>query len=519
MSKALLSQKEEILPDIRYWGKKPPSIIQEFIREYTSRGDVVLDPFGGSGNIIGTALSLRRRGIYVDLNPFAKLIAEARIVKCPLEDFQESESKILEQKVKIKDETGRRKVNPKSLFLVKCPCGKWKEYSSIIKSRIYKTQKPIGPDVTDLRKSVYTKVKEAGEICYESLMEKYPDKRNHVISRVITWLKNKKLLDEEIIPVLVVFREKCSCGRRKINLKENNRRNIEWMLKCVQPYYWFPTDKLQYSNGEDFLKQRDFQSIDGFVNDRSLAYLAHIWDKISNLRASKEVEKALKFVFMNTLSRTSNMCRESGGTWPVNSYWVPRRFKIKNPRYVLRRALKKMEKLIKNVQNRFNKGSVSEVLDKRADISFLEGDAKNLPIPDDSVEYVITDPPHVGEAQFLELSLFYNGWLRKKGRFEEELTVNSKQGKSMKNYFEMFAKFREEVERILKENGTLTIILQEDKEEIQEECVRILNGSNFILKNNEKSDNFTFYTFKVRKTKKERNESHSIISLPLTPLS
>ncbi|KXB07100.1 hypothetical protein AKJ52_00970 [candidate division MSBL1 archaeon SCGC-AAA382C18] len=491
------SQKKKIIPDIRYWGKKPPSIIQEFIREHTSQGDVVLDPFGGSGNTIATALSLQRRGIYVDLNPFAKLIAEARIVKCPLEDFQKNKSKILEQKVKIKDKTGKRKVNPKSLFLAKCPCGEWKEYSSVVKSRIYRTKKPIDTDITALRSSIYEKVEEADEICYESLIEKFPNKRSHVISRAITWLKNEKLLDEKVTPVLLVFREKCSCGRKKINLKENDTRHIEWMLEGVQPSCWFPTDKLQYSDGKDFLKQRDFQKIDGFINDRSLAYLSHVWDKISKLEVSQKVDKALKFVFMNTLCRSSNMCRESGGTWPVNSYWVPRRFKIKNPRHVFRRALREMEKSIKNSQNQLEKGSVSEVLDKKTTASFLQGDAKNLPIPDNSIEYVITDPPHLGEAQFLELSLLYNGWLRKRGDFEKELTVNSKQEKSMKDYLKMFGRFTEELGRILKEDGTLTIILQVDKQEIQEKCIRILNKSNFILENKERNDNFTFYTFKV----------------------
>lgn len=55
----------------KYWGKKPTESIAYFIQNYTDTGDIVLDPFLGSGLISTECLSRNRRFIGIDLNPFS----------------------------------------------------------------------------------------------------------------------------------------------------------------------------------------------------------------------------------------------------------------------------------------------------------------------------------------------------------------------------------------------------------------------------------------------------------------
>jgi len=69
---------------IRYWGRKPPDLVKNYIEKYSRRGDILLDPFGGSGNIVKTAINLGRRAIYSDINPFAKLIAQVSLMDATL---------------------------------------------------------------------------------------------------------------------------------------------------------------------------------------------------------------------------------------------------------------------------------------------------------------------------------------------------------------------------------------------------------------------------------------------------
>lgn len=63
----------------RHWGSHPYftrrawNVVQEYIRTFSQPGDVVLDPFGGSGVTAVEALVLQRRAIQCDITPDGKL--------------------------------------------------------------------------------------------------------------------------------------------------------------------------------------------------------------------------------------------------------------------------------------------------------------------------------------------------------------------------------------------------------------------------------------------------------------
>jgi SAM-dependent methyltransferase len=60
-------------------GSMPPAMARHFIREYTSAGDLVLDPFCGKGTVLLEAAILRRRAIGSDVAPDAVLVANAKV--------------------------------------------------------------------------------------------------------------------------------------------------------------------------------------------------------------------------------------------------------------------------------------------------------------------------------------------------------------------------------------------------------------------------------------------------------
>ncbi len=57
---------------LRHWGSHPYftrrawNVVQEYIKRFSQVGDVVLDPFGGSGVTAVEALVLKRKAIYSD---------------------------------------------------------------------------------------------------------------------------------------------------------------------------------------------------------------------------------------------------------------------------------------------------------------------------------------------------------------------------------------------------------------------------------------------------------------------
>jgi len=59
-----------------YFTRRPFNVVRRYIERYTSAGDTVLDPFGGSGVTAIEAYLAGRNAIHNDLNPLANFIAQ-----------------------------------------------------------------------------------------------------------------------------------------------------------------------------------------------------------------------------------------------------------------------------------------------------------------------------------------------------------------------------------------------------------------------------------------------------------
>ena len=58
-----------------YFTRRPANVVRAYIKRYSQEGDVVLDPFGGTGVTAIESFLLGRSAIQNDLNPFANFIA------------------------------------------------------------------------------------------------------------------------------------------------------------------------------------------------------------------------------------------------------------------------------------------------------------------------------------------------------------------------------------------------------------------------------------------------------------
>jgi 16S rRNA G966 N2-methylase RsmD len=59
-----------------YFTKQVWSVVQHYIKTFTQPGDMVLDPFGGSGVTLVESLMLGRKCIHIDVNPLSEFIVE-----------------------------------------------------------------------------------------------------------------------------------------------------------------------------------------------------------------------------------------------------------------------------------------------------------------------------------------------------------------------------------------------------------------------------------------------------------
>lgn len=112
-----------------YWTKQPVEVIRTFIEANTRRGDVVLDPFCGSGMTGVAAIQSNRKFILSDISPVCVHIAKGYCNKLQKKDVHAELSKLL-SKITY-------------LYETKCPyCGKKIQFDyAVLEDQLEKTKK------------------------------------------------------------------------------------------------------------------------------------------------------------------------------------------------------------------------------------------------------------------------------------------------------------------------------------------------------------------------------------------
>jgi 16S rRNA G966 N2-methylase RsmD len=78
---------------MRYWGRKPLELIDKIMIDVHG---TVIDPFGGGGTIVFSALRHDNKAIYLDINPYAWLVTFVNVVSIDPKEFEEKSKEVLE---------------------------------------------------------------------------------------------------------------------------------------------------------------------------------------------------------------------------------------------------------------------------------------------------------------------------------------------------------------------------------------------------------------------------------------
>lgn len=77
-----------------YFTKQAWNVVQRYITHYSKPGDVILDPFGGSGVTAIEALMVKRKAIHLDINPLSIFIVNCLIAPIDYNVFSDTYKKI-----------------------------------------------------------------------------------------------------------------------------------------------------------------------------------------------------------------------------------------------------------------------------------------------------------------------------------------------------------------------------------------------------------------------------------------
>ncbi|MCK4524565.1 type I restriction enzyme HsdR N-terminal domain-containing protein, partial [candidate division WOR-3 bacterium] len=83
-----------------YFTKQAWNVVQHYIQNFSKRGDIVLDPFGGGGSTVIESLMIHRKAIHIDLNPLSVLITKSLIMPVDFTELQNAFEKVKKQFLK-----------------------------------------------------------------------------------------------------------------------------------------------------------------------------------------------------------------------------------------------------------------------------------------------------------------------------------------------------------------------------------------------------------------------------------
>jgi len=423
----------------KFWARKPHNVVAEYIKHYSKKGEIVLDPFVGSGVTAIEALKLGRKAIAIDLDPIATFMTRMTLIPIDLEKFKNAFEEI---RKKVEDEIN-------SLYSTKCPkCGN--EATTL--ATIWLREKD-GP--TELRLFCGHCNKRLKKELTPNDLEKITE----IKSRKVPYWHPK---DELSYPNGVEFMKREIIG----NIPHLfTRRNL---IALSILYHEIETIKDQ--------KIRDLMKF-------AFTSMVHLASKMC------PVAKPSPRSHWSELSATS--------FWAVQSYWVPPRFMESNVWMLFESAVlgrqgvlngkKEGEELIPH----YKEAKSFQDLENDANIWILTGSALNLRelgIPRRKVGYVFTDPPYGGSIQYLELSTLWLSWLKGEQSdprfeidFEQEITINGPQNKDFEIYHRMLRNAFEETYEVLEDGRWLTVTFHNTKIKIFNSIIKAVVLSGFDL--------------------------------------
>ncbi|OSP10390.1 hypothetical protein B9H04_02915 [Halorubrum ezzemoulense DSM 17463] len=460
---------------VRFWGRKPQNLVTSYIEQFTDEGETVLDPFSGSGVTALEALRADRRGIYNDLNPLFRHIARTTAAHVDLDELEDGFDTVMEnlryRRHEVGGADGDAQRSFRWLYETTCRnCGHERARTlETTATRVYSPSpgqagEPISGDGTldALATEIYDQLSEAERLSHDALVERidldeFGDARKSEITRAINQrlFENGYIRIEEDVPnELKYVCPECDASET-VPLDEADEAKLDRIGELSPPYY-YPDNELVYPNGQDFYTSRPgTERVDKLFTDRNLIALSILRHEIHRLETQgfdRTVVDALLLTFVAILEHVSRMQRPNKKGWAAKNYVIhPENLEL-NVAHAFRNRFSTVLDGMREANDELNGGD--PVGDRGR---FIQGDARDLPVDDQSVQYVFTDPEYGDAVQYFELSYMANSWLDSSVNWEDEIVVNPRQEKPRERYEEMLAAAFEEVFRVLESGGHLTV--------------------------------------------------------------
>lgn len=427
----------------RYFARRPYNVISRLIEHYSKPGDIVVDPFCGGGTTVAEGLRLKRKVVGVDFNPMATFITRCEVMDLDPRDVETTLEWIAE--------LTKEEIN--MLYQTPCPqCGaeattNWTKWSVVY----------ICPHCD--HPAVASEAEKLGPGKYECTGCGQAFK--------VTGLSRKadKMLEQHVGCPACGFE-----GMKQVAVEDIQRcADLERQFDSVieQEGLWYPRQVMPSDYELRKPNNRICEQFSDFFSRRNLLALTRLLRRINGIEDQK-MRYFLQHVFTSVVGWTSRMVTDERHGWALHAYWLPDVYCENNVWNLLKRrsnwAVRGKRYSQKEIGDYYVEAhSAADILWGDATCWLLTQSSTNLPLPDKSVDAVITDPPYGGNVQYSELSNFWAVWLPE--TLGVENLISSPEEAVMKRYKEgeaerfeqLLGQVFSECRRVLKDDGWLVI--------------------------------------------------------------
>jgi adenine-specific DNA methylase len=282
---------------------------------------------------------------------------------------------------------------------------------------------------------------------------------------------------------------------------EYKKVESEWLGKYV-PDTEIPRGQETYPR---LIENHGYKYWKDMFNERQLLSLGRLLKAILELDVDENVRELLVITFSDTLNYQNILCEYNRAANKLKELFSKHAFhpsinpvenNVWGSKYGLGIFHHMVDKIFQSKKYNFKpfekyinsgktlekptrikiEGKICDLFNSNGNIQLFCDDSSYLPIPDNSTDAVITDPPYYGNVMYSELSEFYYAWLRLvlKNKYEyfqsehvpnsAEVIVNNIQGKEEKDFIKGLTAIFKETGRKLKNDGIMTFTFHHQEE-------------------------------------------------------
>jgi DNA modification methylase len=470
-----------------YHTKVPHKAIMRYILHYTEPGDIIFDGFCGTG-MTGVAAQMcgnpdpefkakieaempyvkwgARKAILNDLSPAATFIAYNYNTPVDVVEFQREATRILEE---CEKELGWM-YETRHVIDGKLQTGI--DGNPIIGRINYTVWSDVFICPTCSNEVVFWDAavdKEKGKVnsiffcpyCRSELTKRncVRAQETHFDTRL-----NKFVTMIKQVPVLINY----SVGKKRYE-KTPDEYDLTLIdrINNMEIPYWYPIDRMCEGRESRRNDRYGITHVHQFYTKRCLAYLSCMYNKIIHSRLP-----LLRIWFTSQLVNISKLNRyRPQVSFPYNplsgTLYLSSMISESTPRIAYEGKIKKLYAAL-------SKNNIA--------ISGISTNSTTQVIaPNDSIDYIFTDPPFGGNLNYSELSFIWEAWLKVFTNQKTEAIINAVQGKGLLEYQSLMTQCFSECYRILKPGRWMTVEFHNSQNSVWNAIQESLQRSGFII--------------------------------------